>query len=396
MSSPAPRTIRLAATFLALLGTAPMAQLAKDASKYIGNITTNNAVRSGYLTYWNQITPENETKWGIVQGGGRTSFDWRGADNIKNFAETNKIPWKFHTLIWGSQYPNWVMSLSQAEQKTAVEAWMDAAAKKYPNVPMIDVVNEAYPGVNGSGKHAPAPFAAALGGDGTTGFDWIINAFKMARQRWPNAVLIYNDYNNLEYGNERSWTVKLVNAMIKAGAPIDGIGCQAHDLDEEGYRSLMKADELKKNLDELATTGLPIFITEYDISFTDDAKQKQVYMDQFPVMWNHPKVAGITIWGYVLGKTWSQAPNSGLIKDDNSERPAMTWLKDFVSKNPTPASDFQPLINKIMGKTSSIAATKPATAASRPGLVVRNLDGKLVTGIERDGKFVAVSALGRN
>lgn len=396
MSVSTTRALRASAMLIAALGVqSTQAQIAKGASKFLGNITTDNSVRSGYINYWNQITPENESKWGTVQRDGRTSFSWGAVDRIRDFAEQNKIPWKFHTLIWGSQYPNWITSLSQAEQKKAVEAWMDATAAKYPNVQMIDVVNEAYPGVNGSGKHAPPPFAAALGGDGATGFDWIINCFKMARQRWPKAILIYNDYNNVEYKNEREWTVKLVNAMVKAGAPIDGIGCQAHDFDEEGYRSLLKAAELKASIDQLAATGLPIFITEYDISYTDDAKQKQVYMDQFPVMWNHPKVAGITIWGYVVGKTWSQAPNSGLVSQSNVDRPAMTWLKDFVKQNPNPPSDFPDLLKKL-GGTVGVESRTASKHAAAIGMVMRNIDGRMVMGVERNGAFQEVSALGRN
>src|SRR6186713_3669789 len=34
---------------------------------FVGNITTNGAVRSDFLQYWDQITPENEGKWGSVE-----------------------------------------------------------------------------------------------------------------------------------------------------------------------------------------------------------------------------------------------------------------------------------------------------------------------------------------
>src|SRR5690606_41953534 len=64
-------------------------------------------------------------------------------------------------------------SLSQAEQLAEIEEWFDAAKAKYPDLPMIDVVNEAHP------NHAPAPFKNALGGDGATGYDWIMKSFQM-------------------------------------------------------------------------------------------------------------------------------------------------------------------------------------------------------------------------
>ena len=37
-------------------------------AKFVGNIATSGAVRSDFDTYWNQITPENEGKWGTSRG----------------------------------------------------------------------------------------------------------------------------------------------------------------------------------------------------------------------------------------------------------------------------------------------------------------------------------------
>ena len=68
-----------------------------------------------------------------------------------------------------------------------------------------------------------------IGGAGTSGYDWIANAFKWAREACPNAILILNDYNNIEYASDNSHTIDIVNAIKSAGAPIDAVGCQAHD-----------------------------------------------------------------------------------------------------------------------------------------------------------------------
>lgn len=298
---------------------------AAEANKFLGNITTNSSVRSDFMSYWNQITGENEHKWGSVEWS-RGSRNWNGGDAIANFAKQNNIKWKFHTLVWGSQEPNWIKSLSTDQQLAAVEDWMDAAASRYPDVPLIDVVNEAYP------SHAPASYKNALGGDGTTGYDWIIKAFQMARDRWPNAILIYNDYNNCEYDNEVNWTIKLVEKMLEVGAPIDAIGCQAHD----AYK--ISTATVKNNIDKLAATGLPIYITEYDIGQSDDATQKKIMEEQFTMFWNHPKIVGVTYWGYVVGSTWRTG--TGLMSSSGAERPALTWLKQYVKDNPNPPNDF--------------------------------------------------------
>lgn len=326
------------------------AQPAKGASKFLGNITTRSAVRDGYLTYWNQITGENEHKWGSVEGT-RDRMNWGGGDRIANFAKDNNITWKFHTLIWGAQYPSWMNNLSQSDQLAEIAEWMDEAAKQYPDIPMIDVVNEAYE-ANG-GRHAIPQFKDAMGGNGSTGFDWIIKAFVMARERWPKAILIYNDYNTIEYGNEVNWMVKLANAMKAANAPMDAIGVQAHD----AYK--IPTATVKSNIDKLAATGYPIFVSEYDIGEGDDNRQKQIMEEQYTMFWNHPRILGITYWGYVVGSTWRD--NTGLLNSNNSERPALTWLVDFVKKNPNPPNELPNLLNPgAIGVVSDNRGFRPA------------------------------------
>lgn len=402
---------RCIALGVACLSAAPHAQMAKNATKFLGNITTSGSVRSGYTTYWNQITGENETKWASVEGT-RNSMNWKGADAIRDYAEKNNIPWKFHTLVWGSQYPGepntqglsaaeawqkkmtsgWLMQLSKADQLKEITEWYDAAAARYPKVEMIDVVNEAYmsdPNDPTKGKHAPAPFRDALGGTGATGYDWIVTAFKMARQRWPKAILIYNDYNTLEWGNEITWIKQIIPKLVAAGAPIDAVGFQAHGLKGTS------ANTLKSRLDDIAAAiKLPMFITEYDIGNTDDNGQKTDIAAQFPVMWNHPKVVGITYWGYILGRTW--VDGTGLMTDANVERPSLVWMKDFVAKNPNPPCDYPEMAKLLKTSSSGVAASRVVRGASSAGLAVRNVNGRMVMGIDRDGVFQEMNALGRN
>jgi GH35 family endo-1,4-beta-xylanase len=48
------------------------------------------------------------------------------------------------------------------------------------------------------------------------------------------------------------------------------------------------------------------------------------------MFYEHPSVAGITIWGYVVGNTW--VDGSGLIQSNGTFRPAMTWLMDYLGR----------------------------------------------------------------
>ena len=48
------------------------------------------------------------------------------------------------------------------------------------------------------------------------------------------------------------------------------------------------------------------------------------------MFWNDKNVAGITIWGYIVGSTW--VANSGLMTSSATMRPAMTWLIRFLGR----------------------------------------------------------------
>ena len=91
--------------FLAELFSLPLfAQpLAASKNKFVGNVITNgNSIRSNFTKYWNQVTAENAGKWGSVEFS-PGNYSWTQLDNIYNFSKNNSMPYKHHTLIWGSQ-----------------------------------------------------------------------------------------------------------------------------------------------------------------------------------------------------------------------------------------------------------------------------------------------------
>ena len=355
-------------TIIALFGGMNVsAQLSSNKDKFLGNITTEYNVDWGkekFYTLWNQITCENESKWDAIEGSRRGSFNFSGADRAYNYAKQHNFPFKYHTFIWGGQYPNWLNSLSKEEQYKAIEELMDAVKKHYPDLPLIDVVNEAVPG------HNPAPYKEALGGDGKTGYDWIIKAFEMVHERWPDAILIYNDYNTFQH--QRTQFIDLVRTLRDAGAPVDAYGCQSHDLTD------MDVNSFKSAMNEIQNAlKMPMYSTEYDIGTRDDALQLQRYKEQIPYMWEADYVAGITLWGYIYGKTWINEGDykgiSGIIKQDGNDRPAMTWLREYMAsdkaknaKSPFPGMKKEA---SVYVKPAAIAVTKgevvPVTVRAR-------------------------------
>jgi endo-1,4-beta-xylanase len=286
--------------------------------KFVGNITSANGRADAgslkFADYWDQVSPQNEGKWGSVSNASG-QYNWGALDTLHTYATSNKIVFKEHCFLWGSQQPNY--SITEAD----VKDWMKQFCTRYPDVALIDVVNEPPP-------HTKPKYEAAIGGGTDSTWAWIANAFKWAREACPNAILILNDYNNLEWDNDSKHFISIVSTIKQAGAPIDAIGCQAHDLDHSG----VTASAVQTRLNNLIAALPNIYITEMDISTKDDAQQLSLYQQYFPMFWNNANVKGITIWGWIVGQTWSMAPDSGLITSSGSKRPAMTWLLQTIGR----------------------------------------------------------------
>lgn len=385
-----PMSVRILAASLMLAGAA-QAQLAKGQCKFLGNIITNG-VPADYNTYWNQSSPENSGKWSSIQSSVKsTTYNWNGFQTVYNWGKTTGNPVKFHVLVWGGQQPSDAGSATIDD----IKRWFKAVHDKYPDLQQIDVVNEAFPGGSWGGRaHAPAPYrgalkaAAASYGVPAGEFDWIFVAFKMARELWKDStktVLIYNDYNTVEYDAEAKWQEALAKAAKEQKIPIDAIGYQAHDA------WMVSTATVKNNIDRMTAIGFPIYITEYDVGIeysltracnaADDAEQKRIVSEQMTMFWNHPNIKGVTYWGLKVGATWR--PCTGLFNTNGTLRPAMQWMKDWIPAN-----------KAVCG---TVGVSRPevehAPKASN-GLVMRNMNGHLAMGIEKDGQFVRMNVLG--
>ena len=233
-------------------------------------------------------------------------MNWGTLDAIYDYAKSENMVYKFHTLVWGNQQPSWLSSLSQSEQRAEIEEWFAAVAKRYPNMELIDVVNEPL--------HDPPSYKNALGGDGSTGWDWVITSFELAREYFPNSELLINDYGIISDPNAARNYVELIN-LLKSRGLVDGIGIQCHAFNMDN----VSISTMNQVLDMLANTGLPIYVSEFDIR-GDDQTQLQRYQEKFPVLWEHPSVKGITLWGYIQGDIWQE--EAYLLSGGSVERPA--------------------------------------------------------------------------
>jgi len=169
-----------------------------------------------------------------------------------------------------------------------------------------------------------APYRNGMGGTGASGYDWVVQAYQWAREYCPNSILIINEFNIMEWEDDHNIFVTGLHAILDAGAPIDAIGAQGHDVYRAGTA------ESKAYLDHLASEfGLPIYVTELDIDLADDQEQLAKMQEIIPMLWDHPSVHGITYWGFLQGSTWRA--NAWLTTASGTPRPAMTWLQEFIA-----------------------------------------------------------------
>jgi GH35 family endo-1,4-beta-xylanase len=294
--------------------------LAYKQSKFVGNVYSV-AQAPNFKSYWNQVIPENAGKWGSVEAT-RDVYNWTDLDNAYNLAKNNGFPFMFHVLVWGNQQPLFMSdadslaSMTPEQQLEQVTQWFDSVAGRYPDIDYLQVVNEPL--------HAPAPYRDALGGNGSTGWDWVINAFQLARNTFPAGTkLMINDYNIINSTLATSQYLNIIR-LLQAQNLIDCIGVQGH-----AFTTTASSSTMKICLDSLGATGLPVFVTELDIDGPNDPVQLQDYQRIFPTLYEHPAVEGITLWGWRPG-LWRDAQGAYIIMADGSERPALEWLRNYL------------------------------------------------------------------
>jgi endo-1,4-beta-xylanase len=307
--------------------------MATGKDKFLGSAWSPGEASAQFDRYFNKVTPENAGKWSSIERE-RDVMNFTDLDTAYNLAKSNNWPFHYHVLVWGNQQPTWIESLPPEEQLEEIKEFWAAIAERYPDIDYMEVVNEPL--------HDP-PFGAgngnygdALGGRGAAGtpeeWTWIVNAFRMAREYFPNAQLMLNDYSITNDGNATTRYLQIIE-LLQAEDLIDIIGDQGH-----GFSTTEPAPmpNHRANLDRLAATGLPIHITELDIPGLEDDVQLANYKRIFPVFWEHPAVKGVTLWGYGQNTHWRRTSGDWLMWGGESlgaQRPALTWLVSYVSNN---------------------------------------------------------------
>ncbi|THG99994.1 hypothetical protein EW026_g2455 [Hermanssonia centrifuga] len=152
----------------------------------------------------------------------------------------------------------------------------------------------------------------------TLGISYVSIALNSARTADPNAKLYINDYNVESPGAKSTALQNLVKSLKSSGAPIDGVGLQAHFIVGE----VPSQASLQQNMEAFTALGVEVAITELDIRMTlpsTTALLTQQEKDYQTVIAACAAVQGCTFSGQGAACPW----DANLVK-----KPAFTGIAD--------------------------------------------------------------------
>ncbi|MEO0514619.1 MAG: endo-1,4-beta-xylanase [Planctomycetota bacterium] len=158
----------------------------------------------------------------------------------------------------------------------------------------------------------------------TSMIDW----FKQAHAADPQAKLYINDYGILTAGGSdethQSAYENTIRYLLENDTPIHGIGMQGHF-----GQTLTPPAKLLEVLDRYTALGLSIKVTEFDISTDDEQMQAAYARDFLTVMYSHPAVEAVVMWGFWENRHWR--PNAAWWREDWSPKPAVAAFQSLFN-----------------------------------------------------------------
>jgi GH35 family endo-1,4-beta-xylanase len=252
---------------------------------------------------FNYVTPENAMKWGSIEPT-QGVWSFGGADAVVAEAQANGQAIKGHTFVWWQQNPGWIAGLTSDQLNAAVQANITTVMSRYQGVVRAwDVVNEAID---------DKTLALRTGVHQTLGLSGLVQAYQTAQAADPAALLNYNDYGIESPGPKTDAVFNLLQTLIGMGAPIGGVGIQAH-LSTLAYPT---AQGLRTNIERFASLGLKVNISELDVRTTQvlpndwETRMQQerlAFQMVAGVCATEPACEAVTTWGFTDADTWIDA-----------------------------------------------------------------------------------------
>jgi len=272
------------------------------------------------------LVPENELKSYVIAPQPGT-YDFERADRIAQFAKSNSMKMRGHTLLWNRvEYtPKWLLehvaSLSASATEQFLRDYIKRVCTHYgTQIHSWDVVNETVDPK--SGQLRDTPFTKVLG------FDALRIAFEAAREHAPRAQLVYNDYMSWEAGNEqhRNGVLKLLEQFKAKKVPVDALGVQSH-IGNDGRIQDSQNQQWRAFIDAVVAMGYELLITEFDVNDKDlpsdpttrDAQVAAAAKGYLDLMLSYRQLDQVLCWGMVDKFSWLQ--NFSKRADETPQRP---------------------------------------------------------------------------
>ncbi len=262
------------------------------------------------------MVSENAHKMYAIQPE-RDVWNWEAADRLVAFANANDIRMRGHALVWHHPrwMPDWVNNalFSPAQAEQVLGRYIDrVAARHRSSIYSWDVVNESVDDHDGSPRETS--FSRAMGGT----IETLDFCFRRAREAAPDCELAYNDYMSWERtsARHRDGVLRLVEALLERGTPIDAIGLQSHS----NYEMPTQYDRHRERewvafLDALKDLGITRFyLTEFDVNdtrmgadiTTRDHAMASYTRDYLDLMFSYRETKDLLVWGMVDHMSWLQ------------------------------------------------------------------------------------------
>ncbi|KAF8071786.1 endo-1,4-beta-xylanase A precursor [Lyophyllum atratum] len=291
--------------------------------KYFGSATDNPELTdTPYVAGlsntkdFNQITPGNSMKWDATEPT-RGTFTFSGGDTVVALAKKNGQLVRGHNCVWHNQLPSWVTSggFNNATLTSIVQNHCGTLVGHYKGQ-IWDVINEPF---NDDGTWRSTVFY------NTMGTSFVAVALQAARAADPVAKLYINDYNIEGTGAKSTAMVNLVKSLKASGAPIDGVGIQAHLIVGQ------VPSTIQANIAQFTALGVEVAITELDIRMTLPvteallAQQKKDYQTVIAACKAVSGCIGVTIWDYTDKYSWVPGVFTG-------QGAALPWDANLIKK----------------------------------------------------------------
>lgn len=284
--------------------------------------------------HFSSLTAENEMKPDALQPR-QGQFNFSDGDKMVDFALSNGMKVRGHTLVWHAQTPDWFFrdkDGNRIDQKAVIteedrqlvierlENHIETVMKHYAGkVYAWDVVNEAISDDWQYILRQDSPWFRILGED------FIEIAFRKAHEVDPDAKLFYNDYNAVMV-YKRGRMAQMLKGLLDKGVPVHGVGIQGH----WGVNG-PAIDEIEDALKMYADLGLEIHITELDIGMDGKslAEQAERYREVFALFkkYSHA-ITSVTLWGISDAATWRPNDNPLLFDKNQEPKPAFWAIVD--------------------------------------------------------------------